>query len=327
MTRHMTFVQETFRTSPDETVPGKPRNGTADRSGQAASSRHLFPFMKQCIRQLQRAGQEKTSSSYAGTLRSFGRFRQGKDIRIDRIDAQEIKRYENWLRKRGVTPNTSSFYMRVLRAVYNRAAAAGITEQRHPFRSVYTGTDKTVKRAAERETVSRLKQLPLPDDLHLARDLFLFGFYTRGMAFVDIVHLKKKNIDRGYIRYRRKKTGQPMQIRIEPCIRQLLEKYADTEDDTEYLFPVLSRNPKYASALRMQNKRLKRISLLLDLPVPLTTYVARHTWASLAKKQGIPLRIISESMGHENENTTRIYLASLDASVIDRANRTVIQGL
>lgn len=287
---------------------------------------HLFPFMESCISELKETGRKKTSSTYTTTLRSFRKFRNNKDIRIDLIDAGVAKEYENWLIRQQICPNTTSFYMRILRAVYNRAVSAGFTPQHYPFRNVYTGIEKTVKRAVDQVVIHRLKKLDLSKkpNLIFARDMFLFSLYTRGMAFVDIAHLTPDHIINNYIEYKRQKTGQTLRIKIEPAIREIIDKHGIRTAERNYLFPILSPERKYESSLRMQNHRLHLISSQIGLENKLSSYIARHTWASLAKKSKIPIRLISEGMGHENERTTRIYLASLDQSMIDQASARLL---
>jgi integrase len=154
--------------------------------------------------------------------------------------------------------------------------------------------------------------------------MFMLSFYTRGMAFVDIANLKKSSVCNGYLIYTRHKTGQRLFVKIEPCIRQIIDRYAT---DGDYLLPILTKTTNYTNALRTQNSRLQRISKLLGLETPISTYIARHSWASLAKREGVSLQIISESMGHNNETTTRIYLASLDQSVIDNTNALLLSQI
>ena len=221
--------------------------------------------------------------------------------------------------------------MRNLRAVYNRAVKKELTPQRDPFSEVYTGIDKTVKRAVSLSVIKRMKaiDLSLSPMEELARDMFLFSFYTRGMAFVDMAYLKKKDVQNGILSYRRRKTGQLLSIRWEKCMAEIAAKY-DTGGST-YLLPIIMNEGdtrrQYRNASHLINNKLKLISKRLKLSVPLTMYVARHTWASIARSKNIPLSVISEGMGHDNENTTRIYLASLDTAVVDKANRLILKAL
>ena len=293
----------------------------------------LFSFMQSVIGQLKRLNRIRTSETYAATLASFMKFREGQDILLCEIDCDTMMLYEAWLKANGNCPNTTSFYMRILRAVYNRAVEKELTEQRHPFKHVYTGIDKTVKRAVPLKAVKRIKELDLTLKPHLdyARDMFLFSFYTRGMSFIDMAYLKKLDLKNGIIIYRRKKTNQQLSIRWEKCMEEIVAKYKN-RSVTQYLLPIIT-NPlteeriQYRNALCRVNVALKEVARLANLSIPLTMYCARHGWASAAKSKNIPISVISEGMGHDSEETTRIYLASLDSNVIDKANSLILKDL
>ncbi len=300
----------------------------------------FFNFMQGVIVKLKLLNKYRTAENYATALNSFTMFRDNEDLLLVDIDSDLMMRYEAYLFGGGVTKNTISFYMRILRAVYNRAVELELTEQRHPFRHVYTGIDKTIKRAIPFAAIKRIKELDLTFQpvLDFARNMFLFSFYTRGMSFIDMAYLRKTDLKNGIITYRRRKTGQQLTIKWEPCMREIVEMYErnniyrSISSDSPYLLPILNppfdnNRSKYRSALQQINKSLKTIAKLSNLDVPLTMYVARHSWASIAHLKHIPLSVISEGMGHDSEVTTRIYLASLDTTVIDRANSLILKGL
>ena len=298
-----------------------------------ADGQSLYPFMQSVINQLRRQNRIRTSETYTATLASFMKFRDGQDILLCEIDSDTMMLYEAWLKANGNCPNTTSFYMRILRAVYNRAVEKELTEQRHPFKHVYTGIDKTVKRAVPLKTVKRIKELDLTLKPHLdyARDMFLFSFYTRGMSFIDMAYLKKTDLKNGVLTYRRKKTNQQLSIRWEKCMAEIVVKYKD-RNATQYLLPIIT-NPllderkQYRNAIYRVNTALKEVARLANQSIPLTMYCARHGWASIAKSKNIPISVISEGMGHDSEETTRIYLASLDTNVIDKANSLILKDL
>lgn len=298
-----------------------------------ANEQSLFTFMQEAIGQLKRLNRIRTSETYAATLSSFMKFREGQDILLCEIDSDTMMLYEAWLKGKGICPNTISFYMRILRAVYNRAVEKELVEQKHPFKHVYTGIDKTVKRAVPLKAIKRIKELDLRLKPHLdyARDLFLFSFYTRGMSFIDLAYLKKSDLQNGFLTYRRRKTNQQLTVKWEKCMAEIVAKYNDCST-TQYLLPIIT-NPlvderkQYRNAIYRVNTALKEIARMISLPMPLTMYCARHGWASIAKSKNIPLSVISEGMGHDSEETTRIYLASLDSNVIDQANSLILKGL
>ncbi len=244
-----------------------------------------------------------------------------------------MQAYEVYLKASGVSPNSSSFYMRNLRAIYNRAVDSEITRQRFPFKHVYTGVDKTAKRAIPLKVIKQIKAMDLSfsPSAELARDMFLFSFYTRGMSLVDMAYLRKQNLANGILTYRRRKTGQQLSVKWEKEMQEIVDKYNTA--DSVYLLPMIrpysetNERRQYLYAGHRINFHLKAIGKKLGLPAPLTMYVARHAWASIAKSKNIPLSVISESMGHESEATTRIYLASLDNAAVDKANRFILKLL
>ena len=289
-------------------------------------------YISQQIARLKRLGKIRTPETYTAALRSFSSFMNDKEVLFDQLNADLFAEYEAYLKGRGNTPNTISFYMRILKAVYNRAVEAGLTEQRHPFKSVYTGVEKTMKRAISLNDLKRIKglDLSLKPNLDYARDMFLFCFYTRGMSFIDMAYLRKKDLQNGILSYRRRKTGQQLFIKWERCMQEIVDKYPVNE--TEYLLPIITKRgedyrKQYANELHRVNHLLKKIGKQLDLPIPLTMYVGRHSWASIAKSRNVPISVISEGMGHDSENTTQIYLASLDTSVVDKANKKILDLL
>ena len=298
-----------------------------------ANGQSLFGFMQDIIRQLKQLGKVRTSETYTAALASFMKFREGQDILLGEIDSDTMMLYEAWLKGKGICPNSTSFYMRILRAVYNRAVEKELTEQKYPFKHVYTGIDKTVKRAVPLKEIKHIKELDLTLKPHLeyARDMFLFSFYTRGMAFIDMAYLKKSDLKNGILTYRRRKTGQQLTIKWEKCMEEIVSKYKNAYN-TEYLLPIIV-NPlvdarkQYRNAIYRVNTALKDIAKSVGLSIALTMYCTRHSWASIAKTKNIPISVISEGMGHDSEETTRIYLASLDTSIVDKANSLIIKSL
>jgi len=292
----------------------------------------LVNFMEGIIAKLKQNGKIRTSETYKSTLNSFKRFRDDDDIMLEGLTSQIMEEYEAWHRQRGVTDNTISFYTRILRATYNRAVEQEIIEDRNPFKRVYTGIEKTVKRALPLPVIKKIKALDLSHapSVEFARDMFLMSFYLRGMSFIDMAFLKKSDLKYGSITYRRRKTGQRLVIAWTAEMQQLLDKYP--ENETEYLLPIIRRKGTVERFTCRNvgyniNRNLKKVAGKIGLEIPLTLYVARHSWASAAKAKGIPLSVISEGLGHDSETTTQIYLASLDTSVIDKANSLIMKSL
>lgn len=293
----------------------------------------LFPFAADVIENMRLLGKVRISETYAASLSSFRRFRRNRDISLDELDSDIIMAYEAYLRGKGLSPNSSSFYMRNLRAVYNRAVEKNLTQQQNPFKHVYTGVDKTVKRAVTLKVMKQIKEIDCSGSRaqSFARDMFLFSFYTRGMSFVDMAYLKKRDLKGGILTYRRSKTRQRLFVKWDKCMQEIVDKYNIPQ--SEYLLPLIKpfrsmdERTQYIYASHNINRGLKLIGAKLGLPVPLTMYVSRHAWASIAKSKNIPLSVISEGMGHDSEATTRIYLASLDTAAIDKANSMILKSL
>ena len=288
--------------------------------------------MQGAIALFQQIGKQLTSETYRCTLKSFMQFRENKDILLADIDSDLILMYEAYLRGRGLTKNSTSFYMRILRAVYNRAVEKDLITNRNPFKHVYTGVDKTVKRAVPLKVIKRIKEMDfsMNPTFDFARDMFLMSFYTRGMSFVDMAYLRKKDLQNGVLSYRRRKTGQQLFIKWEKCMQEIVDKYDNTV--SEYLLPIIkpmngNERTQYQNAMYLINRKLKDIGKMAGIQLPLTMYVARHSWASVAKNKNVPISVISEGMGHDSEITTQIYLASLDTAIVDKANSMILNSL
>lgn len=292
----------------------------------------LFIFMENIISRQKLMNHVGTAINYRAALNSFKRFRNNEDAVFDMIDQRMMENYQEYLHGIGVVPNSSSFYMRILRAVYNRAVNQDLTADKRPFRTVFTGIEKTRKRAISIDDIRRINKLNLRKNpkFEFARDIFMFLFFCRGMSFIDAAYLKKSDIHDGIITYRRHKTGQLLNIKVVSKISEILKRYAT--DDSQYLLPIISascKNPRtrYESTLHRVNIHLKMIAKIIGLSIPLTTYVSRHAWATIAKSKNVPITVIADALGHDSVATTQIYLASIDASTIDKANELILRDL
>lgn len=326
--RFYRIEQELARTNSSYTV-----DNIVDEYRRQSNGSTLFSYMEQMIARYWRQGQHRTSETYSTTLNSFKRFRADIDVYLEDIDSELMEAYENHLKQNNLSPNTISFYMKHLRAVYKRAVDDELVRDKNPFKRVSTSIEKTAKRAISLKALKRLKAMDLSDNSskRFARDIFLFSFYTRGMSFVDIAYLQKKNLKGDVLSYRRRKTNQLLKIGWEPDMQEILKRY-EADTSSPYLFSIIKDaegNPRkqYQNMQFLINRHLKEIGKGLGLHQPLTMYCARHSWASIAHEEGIPLSIISEGMGHDSEKTTQIYLASLKTEVIDKANRKILKLL
>jgi integrase len=300
-------------------------------------------YIPEVIGMLKREGKFPAMHVYACTLRSYEKFcaeeRHPKNATAS-LSMQEIftperlKEYEDWLAGQQSSPNTISTYMRTLQAVYNRWMSPGI-EGYNPvlFKDVYTKVESRTKRALTAEQMEQLRNtdfsvLTLRQQQVLT--YFLLMFMLRGMPFIDLAHLRKSDLRNRRITYRRHKTGKLMVVDVPPDAMRLLQKYRD-KTDSEYLFPLLhgglfmeEHHHRYQETLRHFNRELARLMKQLLPGVSVSSYTARHTWATLAYHSGVPVGLISQSLGHSSIRVTMTYLKPFDAEVIDRINRQVI---
>lgn len=295
----------------------------------------MTTFYNYAIRQAERLkamGRTRTGEIYAITAKRFIEFRRNPEVTFSEIDTPFIDAYEAYLINRGVCRNTSSFYLRALRRIYNMAVADGFTSQRQPFSHVYTGVDRTPKRAVTQGDISSIYRAHLPpgSPVDYARDMFMLSFCLRGMSFVDMAYLRKRDLRNGYITYCRRKTGQQLIIRWEDIMQKILRKYPPNR--TQYLLPIIqyedgTERQQYLSRLLYVNRKLKKLARIVGLPPSLSMYVARHSWASIAHQRDVPLAVICQAMGHESEQTTQIYLSQILSNRIDEANYNILQDL
>ena len=280
-------------------------------------------------------GRWSTRKNYGSTRRSFSAYLQGRKLWVSNLDAYEIRQYNDFLDSRHVSRNSKSFYNRNLRALYNRAVRDGYAKANATlFVDVYTGIDRTRKKSLPIESIRRIIALDLSSEgeLSLSRDIFVFSLFAQGMCFVDLAYLRGTNIRGDELCYSRKKTGQRIFVRIQPCMSRILER-CRTLAWGDYLFPILhTSHPEeayreYTYYLNRYNLHLKEIGRRAGCPFPLNSYAARHSWASLARKTGAPVAVISQGMGHTSERTTRIYLSDLDNSVLDEACQRVVEAV
>ena len=285
------------------------------------------------VDELRQASRYSTARNYQSTCRCLHRYCGGQLPPASAIDATFLSGFEQWMLSQGLQWNTVSFYNRILRALLNEAARRGVAVADHPFARAFTAVDVTRHRSVSVEVLHRLQQLDLRGcpPLSLSRDLFLFGFASQGMPFVDIAFLRTDDVTEGYLTYHRHKTGQTIRMQVQPLQATLIQRHH--VDGAFYLFPVLtSRDPRtawqeYVSALTVYNRHLHTLSRRADIHPPLTSYVARHTWATAARDNQVPVSVIGAALGHTSERTTRIYLSSFSDAETDLANRKVIESL
>lgn len=291
----------------------------------------FFNFAENEISYLRKMNHQSTADNYATAIRSFIRYYGQRELPLSLIDSRLMDAYGEWLRKEQIEKNTLSCYMRSLRAIYNKAVERDLVEQRNPFRNVYTGITRTKKRSIGKGDISKLREAELKKGsfMQLVRDIFLFCFYACGMPFIDVAFLKKSKIVDGYISYNRRKTDQLVQIKIEPCMQEIINRYkSDTRD---YVFPLLSSTDEntaykeYQKKFSYYNRTLKELGAKVGISMPLSSYVARHTWATLAYQSSESMSVISKALGHTNLKTTQIYVKDIGNNKQNAANKKLLK--
>ena len=287
-------------------------------------------FAKAEAERIDKEQRHKTAYNYLTAVRSLTQFIGNDKWSFADITTTMLERYQRWLCNRGLRLNTVSVYMRTLRALYNRAVEDNGDS---PFSAVFTGHEQTAKRSVTDSEIRQLLALRLDNQSHLAlaRDLFVFSFMAMGMPFVDIAHLKWHQIHDGVMHYARHKTGHKVCVNVEPCMAEIIKRH--TIPGSEYVFPLLADSTAdnihhtYLKRLRSYNYALRRLSLLIDSRRKLSSYVARHSWASLAYRSGLDISQIAKAMGHTKLSTTLIYIRALFDPSLAEANRKMMQSL
>ncbi len=287
----------------------------------------VFSFFETLIAENKREKRLTKARNYQKALNSFSAFLNHEDIAFSEMNEMMIQAYEKYLLDSGVTPNSSSFYIRNLRAVYNQATQQGYAERSFMFENVYTGVDATSSRPAiSEEAIARLLQLDLSNSqpLALSRDMFVFSYCTRGMAFKDIAFLKKSDIVGDFIQY--VVHGKTEMVRMELITKSIILKYVDATKNSDYVFPIITQedviqaNSQYSVALSYHNRKLKRLGQMIGESTTLTHNVARNTWAKNALNHNIPISVIGPALGIPTEKATQEFLNSLVTSETDKAN-------
>lgn len=291
----------------------------------------VFLEQMQALRNAQRLSYMLTIQQ---TYNSLMEFNKHLNIYFVDIDVPWLKRYETWLRKHGLSGNTIKGRFVDIRTMYNIAVDENLVKVEHyPFRKFKISKlqQETAKRAITKEDVTRIMEYNTKNKLvQFAIDIFTFSYIMGGINFVDIASLTKENIMDNRLVYIRQKTKKLIQLPLQDKAIELIEKYHD--DDNPHLFPILlayhkteqQRLNRVHKVIVNVNKRLKKIGKELELPITLTTYVARHSHATILKKAGVATSIISESLGHSSEKVTQIYLDSFGNEQMDDAMKNLL---
>lgn len=297
---------------------------------------NFIVFMKQVANELQQSGNQGTAHVYYSSLNAIVAFQGGKRLSFQQITPEWLKHFETSLRARGCSWNTVSTYLRTMRAVYNRAIDRRKANYvPHLFRSVYTGTRADRRRALVDEDLQKVFSAStvgaVSADLKRVHELFMLMFMLRGLPFVDLAYLRKSDLHGNLLTYRRRKTGRPLSVTLTAEALVLLERYMNRDTSSPYLFPILrsvdnskSAYREYQLALRSFNHHLALLGKVLGVQERLSSYTARHTWATTAYYCEIHPGIISEAMGHSSIVVTETYLKPFRDKKIDEANKQVL---
>jgi site-specific recombinase XerD len=301
----------------------------------------VFKYLKSLVERLEKSNKIGNSYIYADLLRDIKLFQNERDLTFSEISQLWLNKYEEYKLGKGCQETTISLYMRTLRATFNKAIKEGFCNASYyPFRtfkiSKYDTT--TRKRAIKKEEMQRIIDLSLEEGSRIwkSKNYFLFSFFNIGINLIDIAYLKNGNINNGYLQYKRKKTGKEITIKIQPPSEEILKFFGKSTDPEDYIFPILndevhrteeSKRERIKKITKYINKDLKEIAEKVKIhnPTSITFYVARHSWATIQKNNGISVSVISESLTHDDEKTTQIYLASFENAIIDNANSTLMK--
>ena len=285
---------------------------------------------------LRKEGRFSTAHVYQNALFSFNKFCGNTSVSFRQVTRDRLRRYGEHLYDSGLKPNTVSTYMRMLRSIYNRGVESGSAPYVHRlFHDVYTGVDIRQKKALPVAELHRLLyDDPKSERLRHTQTIAALMFQFCGMSFADLAHLEKSSLDSNVLRYNRIKTKTPMSVEVldtaKEMINQLRSSQMTPSDCPDYLFDILSGDKKrkdegayreYQSALRKFNNRLKDLARVLHLNSPVSSYTLRHSWATTAKYRGVPIEMISESLGHKSIKTTQIYLKVFNLQERTEVNR------
>ena len=290
-------------------------------------------LFREHINNLTASGRKSYALSIKQLYNSLIEFNGHLDIPFAEMDIVWLRRYEAFLRRKGLAENTIGIRFRTLRSIYNVAIEEdAVSSELYPFKKLKVSKlhQETAKRALSKEDIERVLSYKSTNRYtRFPIDIFAFTYYCGGINFVDIAHLTKANIVDGRLIYKRQKTKKLIKIPLQPQAVALIEKYSN--DESPYLFPILSdfhktdiqQANRIHKVISKVNERLKQIGKALNIPITLTTYVARHSQATVMKRAGVSTAVIREIMGHSSERVTQIYLDSFDNEQVDNALKSL----
>ena len=318
-----------------------------DEKNETVEGSALIPYMKKVVETLRVDRKLPAVRTYTAAMNSFVRFSREKGLSMKAKEVftpGRLKEYEYWLRGRDAEWNTVSTYLRTLKAVYNRMVGDKLLPyDRKTFSDVYTKVESQTKRSLSAEQMGILLHADfesLPKEVQVALAYFLLMFLFHGMPFIDLAYLRKRDLKGDTISYCRHKTGRQITVRVPPEAKALLDRFAHSATGSIYLLPILEGEREgggkndseklyhcYGKALGRFNRLLGKMAKLLLGNVGVSSYTARHSWATLAFHAGIPIGIISKALGHSSIKVTETYLKPFENERIDVANNELIGAI
>jgi len=303
--------------------------------GEEIESLTFYTYANEQIEELRRANRFGTARSYKGVISVLKDFCPGKELQFQDINYKFLAKFEATHASKGNTPNGLSVYFRAIRAIYNKAIKSGIVEKElYPFADYKIKSIPTEKRALEWSLLTKIidKKIKKDDECFNARNYFVASYMMYGMNFTDMAYLKITDIKDGRIQYRRRKTSKLYDIKLTTNLEKILSYYIENNNGLGFIFPILKREELALQdkdiqwARKCYNKRLKDLAGLCGIEQNLTSYVSRHSFATQAMLQQVPLNAISSMLGHSSLKTTEIYLKSLPTNILDDYNDKIMNG-
>tara|TARA_R110001592_G_scaffold169698_5_gene406335 strand:+ start:1420 stop:2517 length:1098 start_codon:yes stop_codon:yes gene_type:complete len=294
----------------------------------------FFEYSNSIIEQLKKVERYGNANSYYAVTKILKKFNKGNDLKFNEVNYEFLKKFEQFHYSRGNSTNGLAVYMKTIRAIYNKAIKAGIIpKEAYPFTNYRIKTTPTEKRALDINSIKSIMLLQLKETNNLFhyRNYFLTSYMLYGVSFIDMAFLKLENIIDNRIKFFRRKTSKPYDIKITPQLKEILAFYTKNKNKSDFIFPIIKRDTyelQYKDVLwarKVYNQGLKQIAEKCHIEQRLTSYVSRHSFATQAMLQDVPLQAISAMLGHNRLSTTQIYLKSLPSEVLDDYNKKLVE--
>ncbi|WP_142784680.1 tyrosine-type recombinase/integrase [Changchengzhania lutea] len=294
----------------------------------------FFEYSNSIIEDLKKVERYGNANSYYAITKILKKFNNENDLKFNEVNYEFLKKFEQFHYSRGNSTNGLAVYMKTIRAIYNKAIKSGlVSKESYPFVNYKIKTTPTEKRALDINSIKSIMLLKLDksDNLFHFRNYFLASYMLYGVSFIDMAFLKLENIIDNRIKFFRSKTSKPYDIKITAPLKEILDFYTKDKEKSDFIFPIIKRDTyelQYKDVLwarKVYNKGLKQIAEKCNIEQRVTSYVSRHSFATQAMLQDVPLLAISAMLGHNRLTTTQIYLKSLPSEVLDDYNKKLVQ--